>query len=241
MNPSISKIPSSVSLQSGRVTRGFTLVEALVVISIIAILAVIVTSLAGHVRRSASSVVCVGQMRQIGNAMFLYSEENQGRLPTSPVHGSLHTGQGPWFNREERRLQYLIGQYLGSPTSNTWSTSATVMTYDPAFAWPALLADCKQGSASILLSSSVKIRNEDGTSGKGSAWAGTKPLGSSYFLGRPLRDIEDPRLQTVFTEVDQKNTTAGWKNNCPPRPIHGNYRNTLFFDWHVDRVAVKSN
>lgn len=218
--------------------RGLSLLEVLVVISIIAVLASIVTSLTRKVRSSASSVVCAGQMRQIGNALQLFTAENQGRLPTSPTYGAPFVGQGPWFNRDDRRLQNLIGQYLGSPESKTWSTQAAQMTYDPSFAWPALLANGQPGSSSILLSSSARIKGSNGTSTQGAPWAGSKLSGGAY-VGRLLEDIEKVGEQPAFTEVDQMNTNAGWKNLVPPVPIHGSYRNTLFFDWHVGRVDVK--
>ena len=50
-----------------------------------------------------------------------------------------------------------------------------------------------------------------------------------------LDQIEEPAKAQAFIEVDQKNTNAGWKSACPPGPIHGNYRNALYFDWHVGR------
>ncbi|MEO5713740.1 MAG: type II secretion system protein [Luteolibacter sp.] len=237
MKPSIFENPLNCDSRRQGMSRGFTLVEVLIVISIIAVLALVVTSIAKKVRGSASSAVCVNQMKQIGNALLMFTQENQGRLPTSPSSGAPFVGQGPWYNRDDRNLQNHIGQYLGSPESTTWSNNASQMTYDPSFAWPALLSNGQPGSKSIVLCTSVQIKGANGAVSTGSPWAGSKPPGGAY-VGRKLDDIEDPRSQQAFTEVDQKNTNAGWKNLVPPGPIHGTYRNTLFFDLHVDRVPV---
>lgn len=238
MNPSISKIQLNRHSRSVPLRRGFTLVEVLVVISIIAVLAVIAISTTRHIRRAASSAVCVSKMSQIGSAILIYSQEHGGRLPTSAAYGAPFVGQGPWYNRDDRRFQNIIGEYLGCAESTTWSTSAKLMTYDATFAWPALLSEGQEGAPSVLLNSSVKLL-VNGTSSTGSPWAGSRSAPGSAYVGRMLDQIDEPGKQAAFGEVDQKNTNAGWKNLLPPEPVHGSYRNTLFFDWHVDRVAVK--
>ena len=92
----------------------FTLIELLVVIAIIAILASALMMVLANMRRSASSAVCVTKMRQIGSTLAMYAQEHNGRLPTSPSYGTLFVGQGPWYNRDDRRLQKHIGEYLGA-------------------------------------------------------------------------------------------------------------------------------
>ena len=214
--------------------RGFTLVEVLIVITIIVVLAAISFSTAKHLRRSASSSVCVSKMNQIGNAILIYTQDHAGRMPPRPSLGIIFVGQGPWYNRDGRRLQNILGEYLGSRESTTWSTNVTLMSYDDTFAWPALLASGKKGCASVLLNNSVSIRTADAVSLK-NPWDGVT---GSPTVGWVLDNIEDASHQAVFVEVDQKNTNAGWKDNVPRVPIHGTYRNSLFFDWHVAPVQV---
>jgi prepilin-type processing-associated H-X9-DG protein len=88
----------------------------------------------------------------------------------------------------------------------------------------------------VLLNTSVKYRNGE-TISTVSPWSGVKPDGGSY-TGRMLDNIVDPGNARVFIEVDQQNTTAGWKGLQPENPIHGGYRNCLYFDWRVERVPV---
>lgn len=215
---------------------GFSLVEVLVVIVIIAILASALMMILGNMRRSASSAVCVTNMRQIGSTLVMYAQEHNGRLPTSSSYGTLFVGQGPWYNRDDRRLQKHIGEYLGAEESDTWSTQGAQMTFDPSFAWPALIANCKPGASSVLLNTSVKFQSGDTVSNL-SPWSGVKPDGGSY-TGRLLDNIVDRGKAQAFIEVDQKNTNAGWKSLQPAEPVHGSYRNALYFDWHIERVPV---
>ena len=84
---------------------GFTLVELLIVISIISVLAAILFPALNRVRRAANAVVCQSNIRTIGFAYATYSESCDGFLPPAytyvgckdilhqyaePVDGILH-------------------------------------------------------------------------------------------------------------------------------------------------------
>ena len=60
---------------------GFTLVELLVVIGIIALLLSILLPTLGRVRASSRTAACLGNQRQIAAAFQLYANDYRGRLP----------------------------------------------------------------------------------------------------------------------------------------------------------------
>ncbi len=68
-------------------TQGFTLIELLVVIAIIAILAAILFPVFAKAREKARQTSCLSNMRQIGLAVYQYTEDNDELLPNRKNEG----------------------------------------------------------------------------------------------------------------------------------------------------------
>ncbi len=120
---------------------GFTLVELLVVIGIIAVLVGILIPVLSRARENANRVACMSNVRQVANAFVMYCGENRGWFPSPAVFGgpsptALGYGNQPaptgypadwigwpedwiiWRNKTPNdRLLGSIVKYLGNPSS----------------------------------------------------------------------------------------------------------------------------
>lgn len=96
--------------------RGFTLVELLVVIGIIALLISILLPSLNKARAAAQTIKCSSNLRQIAQAMQLYLNDSKGVLPPSTV-GSGAVGE-PWPGGFLWCNVLVKNRYIASPSGD---------------------------------------------------------------------------------------------------------------------------
>jgi prepilin-type N-terminal cleavage/methylation domain-containing protein/prepilin-type processing-associated H-X9-DG protein len=83
MNPNPSE---AINATQGRYPRrAFTLIELLIVIAIIAILAALLMPALSRSKSKAHNAACVNNLRQLGIATRLYSDDYEERLPSAEI------------------------------------------------------------------------------------------------------------------------------------------------------------
>src|SRR5688572_14108756 len=90
--------------------RGFTLVELLIVIGLIALLISLLIPALSRAREQSNRVKCMANLRTLGQAMFLYAANHKDRLPNCNP-----PGQATNAVAADRALLGLAHNYVRSP------------------------------------------------------------------------------------------------------------------------------
>jgi prepilin-type N-terminal cleavage/methylation domain-containing protein/prepilin-type processing-associated H-X9-DG protein len=90
-----------------RRVAGFTLIELLVVIAIIAILAGMLLPSLAKAKTKGQTAACMSNLKQIGVALTMYSDDNSDRIPYAGIY--LNTGTPAWSWDD------IMSSHLGQP------------------------------------------------------------------------------------------------------------------------------
>jgi len=127
MKKNVSESPLRMSI-APRPRRAFTLIELLTVIAIIGVLAGILIPVVGKVRRNARLASSASNLRQIGNAMFLYAGDNRDRLPGAGQNTVFIIDSTLELSNNNRLMHRDLSRYLGD-RAEVWRSPADEAFY----------------------------------------------------------------------------------------------------------------
>lgn len=218
--------------------RGFTLVELLVVISIIALLMALLMPALAAVQKHAKSVICQSRLRQWGLYYAMYTEDVTGGFFSKTKNATSSSNEWmailDYYNGEPAKLLFCPIAVVPGPDKNGSTFSAYLANNEPLGSYGinrwifSATADANDHSVFQLryLWGSPLIRG---------AYRVPLLIDSAHDGGQPLHTDEPPRF---------KDDRDWWINDnqirrfCLDRHTR-NTVNAVFFDWTVRSIGLK--
>jgi prepilin-type N-terminal cleavage/methylation domain-containing protein len=237
--------------------QGFTLVELLVVIGIIALLISFLLPALGKARAASNAIACASNLRQIGQGFTMYVQDspNRGYLPwpwppsTDPLYTSWWPAHG-WFGKLQPYLTKQKSDSLPWPQTNNYNFSFGGLYHCPAKQnWTSDPSATDVPHISYAMNQFV----DPWLSGP-RRYVKLNKVGENTRLNFPHDGWKEPSriallLETNMGNYSVVNTSNIWNPYNPPpgfKPVpgasgalwHNKRDNILFCDMHVEPVPM---
>lgn len=194
--------------------RGWTLVELLVLVSVVAVLAAVIVSVVSASKKRSYRARAVEKLRTLGSAFVSYTTDKNGLLPweDSP-------GQDDWMamaNPENRDVWYqALPSLIGSTSAEQLAAKPALFYEDshplylPGAPYPSSDKKLSEPYFAIAMNSRLQRKNEDGTKVRGSMSMIQVPSQTIIFLERGMPgDEKSNHMQRGFDASPKANALA---------------------------------
>jgi prepilin-type N-terminal cleavage/methylation domain-containing protein len=210
-----------------KVEAGFTLVELLVVIAVIAILAALLFPVFRSAKDRARRTACVNNLRQINLGLRMYSDESSDKAPRTP--GTTNSPGLNWSGYKKLMKSYVGIKGASSPQDKLFACPADTFCYDAAGSFQYVPKGLHEQPPDYL---------SYGFNG-GNARTNSNAPG---IAGRTLSSIKNP-ARTVLVAESSAFIPYSWHEPKPPAPngapmFDGSKNMASFVDGHVSYIRI---
>lgn len=224
--------------------RGFTLIELLVVIAILAILAAILFPVFARAREAARKTSCVSNLRQLGLAITMYVQDNEGYPTMSSPPGTTPRTRWPdyiypyvkneaMFRAPSASLDIFGKQFAHDPRERYGGYGYNYQYLgNSRFPFTVPDASVQAPASTIVIADTNGVRRDDNTVG-----------GGQYTIDPPLPSLRGSGKASGFYGIGGECGSGSpgpgaWGCRSTPAERHNGQVNVAFADGHAKSMKL---